>query len=470
MLSYKKQDRTRQPYVKNTHKSEGRSLGSGADLFSYTEDTDVKAMANVRSLPDEPYMSSRRDNLQSLVFQLAAVTPIRGFAQIVVDSWAKLRNRVADDEDFGRQFKRTLNNEEAITSKAKAIKLNDDKIAFIFNSVRDAMKSDGYDAWYTNDGTVKAWEKKTGNPTEINLILLHLLKQSGVDAYPMLVSTRSHGKVNPAFPFLYQFNRSVVYIKVDSTKKYVLDASDKYNSYNEIPENLLNSFGFYIAHETDAYDLVFLDKAEPVRQVVMVNAEVKPGGKMEGTAQLYNYSYHRLNAIERFKTDGEKKYTDYLRNDDNNLKVSSIKFENMEVDTLPLIQHIDFALDLAGSDDNYIFITPNVFSPFTTNTFLSENRYSDIDFGRKNTYSIMSTYKIPAGYKSDALPKSASMVMPDKSISFRRIVAEQDGAILVRYTIDYKKTVFFKEDYPQIRDFYKKMFEMLNEKIVLKKS
>jgi hypothetical protein len=77
---------------------------------------------------------------------------------------------------------------------------------------------------------------------------------------------------------------------------------------------------------------------------------------------------------------------------------------------------------------------------------------------------------MPAGYKTDALPKSISMTMPDNSIIFRRMIAEQDGTIAVRYTITYKKSIYFKEDYADFHEFFKKMYEMLNEQIVLKKS
>ena len=82
---------------------------------------------------------------------------------------------------------------------------------------------------------------------------------------------------------------------------------------------------------------------------------------MNGSVQVNSFSYDRIDAIEKYKTDGEKKYIDYLRNDDNNLKISSIKFENMEVDTLPLTQNFEFKLDLTGSDENYIYFNPNLF-------------------------------------------------------------------------------------------------------------
>jgi hypothetical protein len=142
----------------------------------------------------------------------------------------------------------------------------------------------------------------------------------------------------------------------------------------------------------------------------------------------------------------------------------------MDVDTLPLKQSINFNLDLTSSDNNYIYFNPILLSSFKTNPFLSTNRFTDIDFGYLNNYFIVGTYSIPQGYKVDALPKSVSMIMPDKSITFKRVAGEQDGKIMVRYIINYQKSMYFKENYPEFHEFCKKMYEMLNEQIVLKKS
>jgi Domain of Unknown Function with PDB structure (DUF3857) len=459
-----------QQLIKHSTSTVGRSLQSGTDAYPYNVEIELRAMGQIPSLPDEPYMSSFVDNLQSLRFQLVSVRPLGGFATTHSDTWAKVGGILEDDDDFGGQLKRKLNNEEIIISKAKSLKTDDDKIAYVFNEVKNAMKWNGVDRWYTNDGTYRAWENKTGNSAEVNLILYHLLKQSGVQAYPMVVSTREHGKVVPYFTSLVQFNRAVVYIPVDNTKNYVLDATGKYNTFNETPAELLNSSGLYIDKSRNVYDIIYLKKSLPVRQLVFINAEIKPGGKLEGTVEISSTSYNKINAIKRYKTDGEKKYTDYLRADDNNLKISSLKLENMDVDTLPLKQSIAFNLDLAGSDENYIYLNPNLFTSLKTNQFLSENRMTDIDFGYLQSYSISGLYKIPAGYKADALPKSVTIVMPDKSLSFKRLVAEQDGAIVVRYSINYNKQKYEKADYPNFHEFIKKMHEMLNEQIILKKS
>ncbi|SHN31515.1 DUF3857 domain-containing protein [Mucilaginibacter sp. OK098] len=458
------------PLATRSNTTDSRSLLDGSQTYSYNVENDVRGIANIHSLPDEPFMSSYHDNVQAIRFQLVSIKPMGGFVKSLSDTWAKVGGRLIDDEDFGGQLKRKVNGEEVIITKAKAIKSTDERIAYLFNAVKTAMKWNGDDRWYTNDGTYRAWENKTGNSTEINLILYHLLKQSGIEAYPMVVSTRQHGKVQPFYTSLVQFNRGVVYIPVDTVTNYILDATGKYNMYNETPEELLNSSGLYIDKAKNIYDMVLLKKAAPARESVFITADIKAGGKLEGTAQISSSSYNKINAVERYKKDGEKKYIDFLRNDDNNLKVASLKIENMEVDSLPLMQKLDFNLELAGSDETYIYLNPNLFTPLKLNPFLSENRMTDIDFGYSRNYSINGIYKIPAGYKADALPKSISMTMPDKSFGFKRIIAEQDGSIIVRYSVSYNVAEYSKESYADFFAFFKKMHEMLNEVIVLKKS
>lgn len=446
--------------------SESKNAGTTA---SYSLDIRKRALFNIPSLPDEPYMSSDVDNLQSLFFQLTTVRPIGDFVRSM-DSWAKVGGALADDDDFGMQFKRKLAGEETIITKAKTLKTDNEKIAYIFKEVQSAMKWNGDNNWYTNDGTVKAWEKKTGNSAEINIILYHLLKQAGVRAMPMLVSTRDHGKVNPFSVLMGQFNSTVVYVPVDSTRSYIMDATNKYNMYNVIPDNFLNSAGVWIDKDNKSYDTKFIILKAPANQVIMVTADIKADGHMAGNARVNANSYNRINSIRRYKTDGEQKYIDYLRNNDNNLKISALKMDNMEVDSLPLEESIDFKFDLTSSDGNYIYFSPTLFAPLRVNPFLKENRMSDIDFGYRNNFSLVGRYKIPPGYTADALPKSIAMQMPDKSIVFRRVVGQEDGQIVVNYNIDYRKTIYFKEDYPELFAFYKKLNEMMNEQIVLKKS
>jgi hypothetical protein len=461
-FTYRTQSRVYGPLVKNESKTES--------VPGHINDLRLRAMANVHSLPDEAYMSSYADNLQGLVFQLTNITSNEaGVFKSYSDTWGKVGSILIEDVDFGGQLKRKLKDEELILTKAAALKTDADKIAYIFGEVKNNMKWDGVDRWYTTDGTAKAWERKSGNSAEVNIVLYHLLKQAGIEAYPMVVSTREHGKVVSYYTSLSQFNKAVVYVPLANDKMYVLDATNKYNSFNDIPADLLNSSGLYVDKSKDVYDIVFLKNDKPVNQTVFVTADIKPDGKIVGVASVRSAGYHRKSALEKYKTDGEKKYIEALQDGDNGLKITAVKMDNMDVDSLPLLQNIDFSLELAGSDETYIMLNPNLFASLKNNPFLAEQRLTDIEFGYNRSFTIGGRYTMPAGYKIDALPKNGGITMADKSITFNRIVQQQDNIISLRYTIDFKKPIYNKDSYPDFREYVKVLYQMLNEQIILKK-
>jgi hypothetical protein len=433
------------------------------DTSFYIDEKDHKAgsyhlwtLSNVHSIKEEPYMTPMEDNVQMLLFQ-------SGFS-----SWDWIGSNLIKDEDFGKQLDVKLKNENEIIARVNTLKTPDEKISYLYSYVKNNIIWNNFNNVYTDEGVAKAWDKKKGNSAELNLILYHLLKEAGLDVNPIIVSTR--GKIDEEYVNPYKLNKPVDFVRVDSTKYYVLDASDKYSVYNALPFELLNSNGLYIDVEKNRSHFAELQTFAPSKQIVFVNAEIKPEGKMSGTAQINSFSYNRINAVKKYKTDGEEKFKDYLRNEDNNLKISSLKFENMDVDSLPLMQTVQFDLALQGSDEGYIYFNPNLFTGLYTNPFLSEERFSDIDFGCCNSYTIDGRYKIPPGYKVDAIPKNMTMLLFDKSIIFKRMAAEEDGYISVNYVIVFKKSFYSKDDYQDIRAYYKKMHEMLNEQIVLKKS
>ena len=419
----------------------------------------IWALSNIKSYTEEPYMDYPDDYLQRIQFKIARKD----------QTWDKIGRIMLDDEDFGPQLTRNLSGADDIIAKANALKTQDEKIRYLFNTVKSLMKWNREDYWYTINGVKKAWDKKTGNSTEINLVLFNLLKTAGVPVYLMALKTRDNGRLDPDYPNLQQLNKTVVYCSFDLSKYYVLDASNPYNTYDNIPYDLIGLNVLTMDTENKRFGMFPL-KSGTAKEVTLINGSIGADGKFEGTSQTSSLSYSREKYLKKHEQLNEKKYIDELQKKSNGLNISSIKFENIENDTVPLIQTIEFKYNLNEPDGNYIYFNPNLLIGFQTNPFKSEGRVSNIDFRCLNNYSINERYKIPAGYKIDALPKSLSLIMPDKSISFKRAVAEQDGFILVFCTLNYTRAIFTADEYPGIRDFYKKMYEMLNEQIVLKKS
>ncbi|RYE29230.1 MAG: DUF3857 domain-containing protein [Sphingobacteriaceae bacterium] len=251
VLNYNKLLWVNQPFVTNTES--------------------IKAMANVPSLNHEPYISSMYDNLNRVSFQLARIDGYYGYTTTIADTWEKVGKELVDYSDFGGQMNKKLTNESVIIAKAKLLKTNEEKVAYIFNQVKNALKWNHIDVFYADNGVIDAWDKKTGNSTEINLILYHLLKAAGLNVQPMLVSTRPHGKINPAYPNYYQFNRAVVFMPVDSSRNWVLDATNKNNCYKQTPEEVLNGFGLCMRVGEQKSELIYLQETTPARQEVIIS-------------------------------------------------------------------------------------------------------------------------------------------------------------------------------------------------------
>lgn len=408
----------------------------------------------------EAYMNSIEDNLQSVYFR-----PNTSYF-----SWTGVALRMLADEDYGKQLDLPLDNEAQLINDANELSTKDEKIAFLFNTIKNTIKWNNIDQWYSNEGLKKVWQKKTGNSTEINLLLYHFLKRADVKPTLLALGTRDNGELETDNPSFGRINKSVVRVAIDSLNFYILDASGKYNTYSDTPYELL---GLNMLPIEDGYmssGLLKFKTGVASKEFVLINGDIKPDGKLEGDVQLSSSNYKRISKLVTYDKLGEKKYLDEtIKENNNNLDISAYKMMNMEVDTLPLREDFKFKLELTGSDENYIFLSSNLFTGLSVNPFLSEKRLSDIDFIFPNIYSINARYKVPAGYKVDVLPKSLNVVMGDNSISFKRVIGEMEGAVVMHYIIDFKKTKYTRDEYPELRAFYKKMYEMLNEQIVLKK-
>ncbi|MGN6396397.1 MAG: DUF3857 domain-containing protein [Mucilaginibacter sp.] len=460
--SYKILSRVYQGYDKNVREAIRNSSNDSTGVHY------LWAIKDVESFTDEPFTTTPEDNIQNTRFFLLQ-TPYNDMKlRPRVHTWPLVTGLLLNDPYLRDELTKNLKDDSTLAA-AKLLNTDEEKIGLLFNRVKNKMKWNNRYGTETNDGIKKAWENKRGNSAEINLVLYNFLRMAGIKSNLTFISTRSNGRIELDLPDVRDFNTMVLSVTANK-KTYVLDATSPYNTYNSIPFELLNCYSLTIDPVAKNYDLKVVKDTIPVRKAIFVNAQIKADGKLEGTAHISSYGCLKTNHLAAYAEDGESKFKESLTAGDNNLKILSLKRENMEADSLPLIESVGFKLDLTSSDENYIYVTPTVLTSFRNNPFINETRQADIDFGYIGSYSIRSLYKMPAGYKADALPQGVSMTMPNKSISFKRIVSEQDGQILIRFSIDFAKSVFSVDEYPAIHDFYKKMFEMLNEQIVLKKT
>ncbi|MFM6926042.1 MAG: DUF3857 domain-containing protein [Ferruginibacter sp.] len=446
--------------------SESISMAEG-----FVETKCLKSNYIMRNLPGikiEPFMGSPRDYMQRLEFQM---TQIYISESNIIDLSVKwedvIKNQLTKDEDFGLQLEKQVSAARALVEEAKQVADPESKMKFIYNHIRKTIKWNGdEDNIFTESGIVKTWETKTGNVADVNLLLVNLLGQAGIRANPILFSTRDNGLVAPSYPYLSQFNTVMAYVELKD-RTFVLDATDNAISYKLVPEKVANSNGFIIEGERGRWKEILSGKSK-YKVMSAIQGEIDESGIMKGSGLVNCYDYARAQRVKEWKENNQKFKEDYFIKPYPGLQVEEIVLNNTEADSLPLEQKIKFSSHLNSSGE-YRYFSVNLFSDMEKNPFVANTRVSDIDFGVPQDYILFGNYTIPQGYIFDGVPENITMTTPDNGIVFSRTTQVESNLLNVRINIEFKKTFYTADSYPEFKEFYKKMFDKLNEQVVIRK-
>jgi len=425
-------------------------------------------MRNLPGIKNEPFMGSARDYMQRLEFHL---TQYYYSENNVVDISAKwedvIKNQLNKDEDFGLQLEKTVSGARSLIEEARQIADAETRMKFIYNNIRKNINWNGdEDFIYTDNGIVKTWETRTGNVADINLLLINLLNEAGIKATPILFSTRDHGLVTPFYPSVGQFNSVMAYVAIKD-KIFVLDATDKAIHYKLVPEKVVNTSGFIAEGESGKWKEILSGKSK-YKVMSAVQGEIDEAGLMKGNGLINCYEYARVQRVKEWAENKQKFKDDYFIKSYPALQVEEITVNNTEADSLPLEQKVKFSSQLNSSGD-YRYFSVNLFSDMEKNPFVADTRVSDIDFGTPQEYVLFGNYTIPQGYVFDGIPENITMTTADNGIVFNRSVQVESNLLNVRITIEFKKSFYTADSYPEFKEFYKKLFDKLNEQVVIKK-
>jgi hypothetical protein len=418
---------------------------------------------NVISFEQEPLMSSYKDNLMKVSFLLIPMN--RSFSSMVRTPafiWNFAGSNLMSEASFGGQIKKTIPGTEKLIDSAKAISSVRDRIIFLYHAVKNRLPEKTEQTLYPDD-VIEAWNSKVGNTAEINLILLNLLRKAEVISYPLLVSTRDNGKVNTQFPSVGQLN-GVDVVAVDSNTVYIMDASLKFQSSQNPPLNVLNRIAFLL-DESEMKWIMVDDNRPLLKQVTQIQSELKKDGTLEGNMFSWNYDYAKSYMLDSTIDDDNENHFDKKPQ---GLKILSVTSENADDDSKPLQQTAQFTYELQQTGD-FLFINPQFFSSKKENPFIKDNRKTDIDFGCKQQFNIRFSMSIPENFQLDFIPKSILVRAPDSSFMFKRNVFADNSSIAIHQTFEINKTDFEKEQYPGLQEFFRHVYTLMNEDIVLKR-
>jgi hypothetical protein len=451
-------------FAYSVHKSEDLPIdiksekGSGKIIFE---------MNNVAGLRDEPFMDSERDYIQRVEFQMAGYRGRFGDKSKHMTTWAEAVKELLGDQYFGRQLVKNLAGSAAFMTAVKAMSDPYKKMEAVYNYVQKNLNWNGFTA-RKSESVKNAWEKQKGNYADINLILVNLLQEAGLEAYPMLVSTRGNGKVDVNYPFIEQFNVPMAYVIIGDNK-YVLDGVSYGTPAFTIPFSVVNTTAFVVDRKKGG--LVTLTENKRMnRNYINVTGSIDKDGVLSGRGLILSYDYARINRLKSYHRDKAKFPEEYLIRGVPGLALDSLQTKNIDNDSLPFEQNFLFKMPSTDAGE-YRLLQLNLFSGFEKNPFIANNRFTNIDYGCLQNVVLTHMITVPDEWQPETLPRDVKLIMPDTSVSILRMVVfnKEQKTLMARYTIQTNRSVFTANEYAYLKEFYKKMTDILNEQVVLRK-
>jgi hypothetical protein len=452
--------------VKFDQHTENQTLFIDGDRLSYLETIYNISGQQIPSMQDESYVSNIDNYRTSVKFELNGTRFPGNPYKMYNQTWEDVAKTIYKYDSFGEQLDKQSYFKDDLAQLITNEMSPEEKAARIFAFVQNKMAWNNYYGSTCNDGVIKAYKENTGNVAEINLMLTAMLRAAGLDANPVLVSTRSNGI--PLFPTIEGFDYVVSTVNIDGNT-ILFDATEKETIPNLLPIRALNWNGTLVRKD-GTYSTIDLSPNRPSNKSILMNASLDEKGGINGKLQIYQTDYVAYLYRRNLKSKEKEAYLESLENKYNGIEISDYQTKDAENPTKPVTETFAFQKeDQCEIIDGKIYFSPLFFFATNENPFKMETREYPIDFAFPISESYRFNISLPEGLQVESLPENVLYKLPDNLGELRFSLAVTGNMLQVNVVEKINSAVISPINYLDIKEFYNQLVQKETEKVVLTK-
>ena len=424
---------------------------------------------DVPALTEEPFITTMSDYRAHIQFQLNYVQFPRQGIDPYLSSWPDLAKKLYENKYFGlpllkkRYIKDILKETDRLVNDLES---KDEIVYTLYQYLASTIKWNGSYSMWIESSLEDCFEKKEANSGELNLMLVALLQHYEIEAYPILVSTREHGKMIQLYPILRQFNHVVALARFQD-QLIAIDVDDPNRPIGFPRVSSLNSAGWL----ADPSNPQWIQMPSPSAKMVSSgNFTLSPDGNLEGSMKYKFQGYTAINVIRNMPED---KSGQFLQKDLQKMypdaALKEVQFEQKNASEVQVSTQCAIPAAAQVVDD-LIYLTPTIVPDYEENPFKLRERTFSVDIPYPNAHQIVHTITIPNAYMVDELPEASRMSLEGKGAQFKysvKKINDQTIQVISKLTINQLK--FEPEEYPALRNFFDMVVEKQSEQVVLRK-
>jgi hypothetical protein len=423
-------------------------------------------MKDAPAFRNEAYITSPSDYVSKIDFELASIMWPSVLNRNFSLDYPSLNHTMLENQLFGGQLKKTGFLEDVAKEIKNRYKDSTSRLKAACEYIQKNVKWNGGYNIYSNS-LKKVLEAHKGDAGDINLLLVALLREIGFDANPVILSTRKHGRIHEQYALMKKFNYVVAHIERNG-KDLLIDATDEYLKLGMLPVRCLNGMG-WLVHPSNGRFV----KIIPTEKEVEFNSailKIDEEGELKGTISKSYSGYGALNEKRNFKDKGHEKYLDEAKQENANWVIEKADYFNTDDLEAPMRAQYEITLnDYITKAVNMLYLNPMLSERKKENLLKATERLYPIDFAYPIEETFMATYEFPKSYSIVELPKNISLTLPEGAGKFTYAIAANENKITLTSRIQFRKAVYYAEEYSFLQEFFDKIVAKHQEQIVLKK-
>ncbi len=419
---------------------------------------------NLPGIKKEPYMKAFDDYIAKILFQLVSyknvnrnITFAETWDDVAKRLWDSYKGKIGQDggiEDFTKEFVRGIDDPVS-------------KIEKIYDYVRWEIRTIGTNYLYGDyiKNPKEVFKTKEGSVNDKNILLINMLNHAGIEAQPLLISTRNNGAINTGWVTAQQFNRIIAHIKLQEKALY-LNCGEKYCPMGYLTPEYNMEIGFLI--DKDKGKIIRLNpKSSENRLNINTVADLVENGQITLYSQI---EFQGMNGImERDRIDG-KDLDEFLSGKIEKINSEAVldSFSYSDVDSLkkPLVLDLYYHIpEFLEEMDSLSFFTLPLLTGKSENIFVRNKRYFPVDFDFETTFSEKVEISMADCYQLNELPERSNTKM--SSLFFSKIYFKLENTIECNRSFKLRRTRFPVIEYTKLRQIYDIMVNSDQDQIVV---
>lgn len=406
---------------------------------------------NLKALKKDDFVWNVRDYVTKVTAEMKSIFA-GGIYQDVRKKWEQVDDVLLDHPSFGKRLDdHSKFRDELAASGIPEMTDLKEKVVATYKMLKSKLAWNGkYDLLPRSASEII--KKGDGTNADLNMILINMLGDVGVKAVPVVMSTRSHGRLPQTYPSLNKLNTFIVGVPDGSSWIY-LDASASDGYLNVLPANLYTDQARVLQKKGQSR-WENLQKISEARTLITVEASLSADGMMAGKESVI-YSGNAAAAERKaFRTAGDS--IAFMADKAKSLGVEIVDCE-MEGhrDFSPWVKEtINFKRQGDATDD-HIYISPFVDIPITKNPFLDVERILPVEFPFKQTFNMAVQLTLPEGWKLEEGIENRRITTTDGSISGQILCdSREDNTLSLQYRFRLNDLVYTQDKYATLKQLF----------------